>query len=144
MALGVGVSLNNAKAVFDAIWSAYRRKPSEFVRTPKYGVSGQSKAKFKTKSVFTFSRLALPIVEIAFGFYMISCTWISVWYLCGLWPGQPKSGIATVPFLLIFAGGFLYVGFGSLHAMWQMHRDAMESQREILPVPEEIEPLQTT
>ena len=144
MALGVGVSLNNAKAVLDAIWTAYRRKPSEFVRTPKYGVSGQSKAKYKTKSVFTFSRLALPIVEIAFGVYMISCTWISVWYLCGLWPGQPKSGIATVPFLLIFAGGFLYVGFGSLHAMWQMHRDSLEAREEILPVAEEIEPLQIT
>jgi hypothetical protein len=55
---------------------------------------------------------------------MLCCTWISVWYLCGLWQGQPKSGIATVPFLLIFAGGFFYVGFGSLAAMWQMHRDA--------------------
>ncbi len=40
MALGVGVSLNNAKAVLEAIWGAIRRKPSEFVRTPKYGVTG--------------------------------------------------------------------------------------------------------
>ncbi len=143
MALGVGVSLNNAKAVLDAIWTAYRRKPSEFVRTPKYGVSGQSRARYKTKSVFTFSRLALPIVEIAFGSYMVCCTWISVWYLCGLWPGQPKSGIATVPFLLIFAGGFLYVGFGSLHAMWEMHRDSLPAE-EALPVADEIEPLQIT
>jgi len=144
MSLGVGVSLNNAKAVLDAIWTAYRRKPSEFVRTPKYGVSGQSKAKLKQKGIFTFSRLALPIIEIAFGCYMLCCTWISVWYLCGLWPGQPKSGIFTVPFLLIFASGFFYVGFGSLWAMWQMHREATEAQREVLPVGEDVEPLQTT
>ena len=31
--------LNNAKAVFEAIWSSIRGKPSEFVRTPKYGVT---------------------------------------------------------------------------------------------------------
>jgi len=66
----------------------------------------------------------LPIVEIAFGCYMLACTWISVWYLCGLWPGQSKGGLATVPFLLIFAGGYFYVGAGSLYAMWQMHREA--------------------
>jgi len=48
-----------------------------------------------------------------------------------------------VPFLLIFAGGFFYVGFGSLAAMWQMHRDAMEAQAAVLA--EEIEPpLQAT
>src|SRR5688572_9368789 len=138
MGLGVGVSLNNAKAVIDAIWTAIRRKPSEFVRTQKYGITGQARAKMRKQSVFTFSRLALPIVEIAFGSYMIACTWISVWYLCGLWPGQSKGGLATVPFLLIFAGGYYYVGFGSLYAMYQMHREAnaveVESEVEAEPV----------
>src|SRR5215469_238478 len=43
MALGVGVALNNAKAVFEAIWCAIRHKPAEFVRTPKYGVTGNDR-----------------------------------------------------------------------------------------------------
>ncbi len=44
MSLGVGLGLNNAKAVFEAIWGAIRHKPSEFVRTPKYGAgSGDRK-----------------------------------------------------------------------------------------------------
>ena len=43
MSLGVGLGLNNAKAVFEAIWGAIYKKPSEFVRTPKYGVTGQQK-----------------------------------------------------------------------------------------------------
>src|SRR3954463_9683118 len=133
MGLGVGISLNNAKAVLEAIWGAIRNKPSEFVRTPKYGVTGQAKSKLRSSNVFTLNKLALPIIEIAFGCYMASCIWISVWYLCGLWAGQPKSGIASLPFLLIFAGGYFYVGVSSVWTMWKMH---MESQEELAEAPE--------
>ncbi len=124
MALGVGIGINNAKAVIEAIWSAIQRKPSEFVRTPKYGSTGAGRTKWRKGSVFTFSRLVLPILEIAFGCYMGSCLWISLWYQCGIWPGQDKSGWASVPFLLIFASGYFYVGFGSLYAMYKMHQEA--------------------
>jgi cellulose synthase/poly-beta-1,6-N-acetylglucosamine synthase-like glycosyltransferase len=147
MGLGVGISLNNAKAVLEAIWGAIRKKPSEFVRTPKYGVTGKARQSYARKQeaaaagedapvlppapkYLTFKRLALPIVEIAFGCYMASCIWISVWYLCGLWPGQSKSGIASLPFLLIFAGGYLYVGVGSVMALWKMQMDAQEELAE--------------
>src|SRR5258706_2295599 len=57
MALGVGVSLNNAKAVFEAIWSAIRRKPSEFVRTLKYGMTTGRNKTFRPARVLTFTRL---------------------------------------------------------------------------------------
>ena len=50
MALGVGVSLNNAKAVIEAIFSSARRKPSEFVRTPKYGVTGRDRTNWAPSS----------------------------------------------------------------------------------------------
>jgi cellulose synthase/poly-beta-1,6-N-acetylglucosamine synthase-like glycosyltransferase len=138
MGLGVGVSLNNTKAVLEAIWGAIRRKPSEFVRTQKYGVTGHARHKHRKQAVFTFHRLALPIVEIAFGCYMLCCLWISVWYLCGLWPGQTKSGIGTVPFLTIFAGGYFYVGFGSLLALWQMYREAAAAEQAAVAEPTEI------
>jgi len=130
MALGVGVGLNNAKAVFEAIWGAIRRKPSEFVRTPKYGSTGMGRTKWRRERVFTFHRLVLPILEIAFGCYMASCLWISFWYQCGILPGSDKSGWASVPFLLIFAGGYFYVGFGSLYAMWKMNQEAEETAAE--------------
>ena len=65
---------------------------------------------------------------------MASCIWISVWYLCGLWPGQSKSGIASLPFLLIFAGGYLYVGVGSVMALWKMQMDA--AHEELAEAPE--------
>src|SRR5688572_13220287 len=146
MGLGVGISLNNAKAVLEAIWGAIRKKPSEFVRTPKYGVTGKARyarsqqaaavaalepgeepaPAVQAPKYLTFKRLALPIVEIAFGCYMACCIWISVWYLCGLWPGQTKSGIASLPFLLIFAGGYFYVGVGSVYALWKLQMQAQE------------------
>ncbi|HYO10395.1 MAG TPA: glycosyltransferase [Tepidisphaeraceae bacterium] len=135
MSLGVGVSINNARAVFSAIWGAIHKKPSEFVRTPKYGVTGQSRHKHKKETIFTFNRLMMPIIEIAFGCYMASCLWISFWYQCGILPGSDKSGWASVPFLLIFAGGYFYVGFGSLYAMWQMSQEQEEEATEILELP---------
>jgi hypothetical protein len=117
MSLGVGIGLNNAKAVFEAIWCAARRKPSEFVRTPKYGVTGNNR-KWRQARIFTPKKLWLPILEIAFGTYMVVCILISLWY---------AFGYSSIPFLLIFAGGYFYVGFSSLHVLWKMHREAEEA-----------------
>ncbi len=115
MGLGVGISINNAKAVVEAIIGAIRRKPSEFVRTPKYGVSGLQRSQWKHQRVFTTKRLMWPLVEIAFGCYMGVCIFISVYY---------HWAMSALPFLIIFAGGYFYVGFGSLYALWNMHHEA--------------------
>ena len=107
MSLGVGLGLNNAKAVIEAVWGAIYKKPSEFVRTPKYGVTGQQR-KWTNALIFTPKRLWLPSLEIAMGVYMFMCICMSLWW---------NFGQASIPFLLIFAGGYFYVGFSSLHAM---------------------------
>jgi cellulose synthase/poly-beta-1,6-N-acetylglucosamine synthase-like glycosyltransferase len=112
MALGVGICVNNTKAFIEAIWSHLRKKDSEFVRTPKYGVTGRD-TKFRPASLFTLKRLTVPIVEIAFGIYMCCFIFISVWY---------SYAVISLPFLAIFAGGYLYVGFSSLSVLWQMHQ----------------------
>ena len=117
MALGVGISLNNAKAVIEAILSHVGRKPSEFVRTPKYGTNGKVRSAWSGNSVFTFKRLALPIVEIAFGIYTLSFIVISLKW---------DFGWSSIPFLAIFAGGYFYVGFSSLWVLWKMHQDVQE------------------
>src|SRR5687768_7179711 len=125
MGLGVGISLNNTKAVFEAIWSAIKRRPSEFVRTPKYGVTNSASATgFRGAQVFTLHRLALPIIEIAFGLYMATCIWISLWY---------GFGRGSVPFLVIFAGGYFYVGFSSLYVLWRMQQEAEEELADAEP-----------
>ncbi len=149
MGLGVGICLNNAKAVLEACWSAFRGKPSEFVRTPKYGVTGlgrhseeigQSSTYFAgetdtaarpiqqrpaRRNFLTLNRIMLPMLEIAFGVYMASCIFISLYY---------KWGRASVPFLLIFAGGYFYVGVSSLTALYKMQA------RQVIAV---IEPAST-
>jgi cellulose synthase/poly-beta-1,6-N-acetylglucosamine synthase-like glycosyltransferase len=117
MALGVGVSLNNCKAVLEAVWGAIRRKPSEFVRTPKYGVTGKATNMWQSAGFLTLRRLALPIIEIAFGCYMSCWIFISVYY---------SFCVSSVPFLCIFAGGYFYVGFNSLHVLLRMHKKAGE------------------
>jgi cellulose synthase/poly-beta-1,6-N-acetylglucosamine synthase-like glycosyltransferase len=136
MALGVGVSLNNAKAVLEAFWSAIWRKPSEFVRTQKYGGSGASRKSCRGGGgILTLRKLSLPIIEIAFGCYM-SC-WILfslIWNFC----------LQSVPFLMIFAGGYFYVGFNSLITLYRMHREATEPESEVPdPVVEAPEPIST-
>src|SRR5207249_11358803 len=110
MAIGVCICLNNTKAVFEAIWGAIKRKPSEFVRTPKYGVSGKTRNDWKHRedpligkqlasdpaaaialsnntsvgasvpNFLTVKRLMLPVIEIAFGCYMSSFIFISLYY----------------------------------------------------------------
>jgi cellulose synthase/poly-beta-1,6-N-acetylglucosamine synthase-like glycosyltransferase len=123
MSLGVGLGLNNAKAVLEAIWGAIRRKPSEFVRTPKYGVTGKDNQKWRRRqSVFTPKRLVLPILEIAMGLYMVVCMWISLVY---------SFGKMSIPFLLVFASGYFYVGVGSLYALYQMNREATAAAVEL-------------
>lgn len=123
MAIGVGVSINNTRAVIEAIWSWLRRQESEFVRTPKYGVVGMSKTtRWRRDGVFTVKRLWQPAIEIAFGIYTAYCLYLAI----GAFSANPDqlgiSGLAGVPFLMIFSGGYFYVGFGTIHAMWKMHQ----------------------
>jgi hypothetical protein len=48
---------------------------------------------------------------------MMSCIYISL---------QWNFGQGTIPFLLIFAGGYFYVGFSSIHVLWKMQQEADE------------------
>ena len=67
------------------------------------------------EACLTLKRLWLPILEIAFGAYMLVCILIALWY---------HFGYGTIPFLIIFAGGYFYVGFASLHALWKMNKES--------------------
>jgi hypothetical protein len=136
MALGVGICINNAKAVIEAIWSSIRPskgpkgRSGEFVRTPKYGGNTRNAwtaeasrpanyvaPRLNRPAIFTLKRLTLPIIEISFGIYMSCFIFISLYY---------QFAYASVPFLCIFAGGYFYVGFSSLYVLYRMQQDAEE------------------
>lgn len=130
MALGVGVSINNTRAVVEAFWAHLRKKESEFVRTPKYGVVGlDQNRRWRRDGVFTVKRLWQPMLEIAFGLYTAICLYKAIEAYVR-WPDDVGiSGLAGIPFLTIFACGYFYVGFGTLYAMWKMqHQKAVAEE----------------
>ena len=60
LALGIGMSVNNGKAVLEALFS----NNSEFVRTPKYGI--EKKDKKRTRSHYKALKSFAPIFELLF------------------------------------------------------------------------------
>ena len=48
---------------------------------------------------------------------MASCAFISIRW---------GYGLMSVPFSLIFAGGYFYVGFSSLYALYRMNQEAVQ------------------
>ena len=102
LALGVGLSLNNAKAVLEAIFN----HQSDFTRTPKYGIERKSQSWRSCK--YRPLRSALPMAEMAFALYFSYFVWYALVH----------HQFLSVPFLLMFQGGFLYVAFFSLAPWW--------------------------
>ena len=99
IALGIGISVNNAKAVLEAIFG----RETPFVRTPKYNV-GETRSAKKTRFRYAGSRQGLPFVEIALGFYFSVITTIAVQH--GL--------IVSSLFLSLFMAGYFWVGIAPL------------------------------
>lgn len=97
MSLGIGLSINNCRAVIEAL-VGYK---TGFVRTPKYGVtkSGESFKHVK----YGFKLNWQPWVETAMGIYF-------VW---GIVHAITLGAYASVPFLALFCTGYLYVGLGT-------------------------------
>src|SRR6476659_3993794 len=98
MSVGIGLSINNTRAVFEALLN----KESEFARTPKYRIEGDSDEWVGKK--YRQSVAVQPLVELALGLYF---TWTIFYALA--------NGIyATIPFLVLFQVGFLYTGLLSI------------------------------
>ena len=93
IALGVGLSINNARAVIEAVFN----HPSEFRRTPKYGIL--CKAQTWRSCRYMPLKSLLPIIEIGFGIYF------SYFVYYAFRQGQ----YFTLPFLVMFQVGFFYV-----------------------------------
>ena len=123
MAIGVGVAINNTRALLEAFWTHYRKQDSVFVRTPKYGVVGLARATaWRRDSVFTLKSLWQPTLEILFGVYMSYCLYLAIDMFFRNKVEVGITGLAGVPFLAIFAGGYFYVGLATLHALWKMQQ----------------------
>lgn len=94
LGIGIGISLNNAKAVVEALVG----HESPFVRTPKYGVVRGSS--WKSMMYIPRARL-LPLLEFLLGVWFTGS--IAVVLLSG------HISFYSLPFLVLFQFGFFYV-----------------------------------
>ena len=118
MAVGIGLSVRNAKAVLEAIFGVQ----SEFARTPKYRIEGQA-GTWQRKSYRNRADW-MPFIEVGLGLYFAVTVYYSV----------QNENYFTAPFLLLFVWGYLYTGLMSLGQVW------IERLRFGVRAPEEIRP----
>jgi len=98
MAVGIGLAVNNSRAVIEALLD--RRTP--FERTPKYGIRRQTDDWVGKK--YRQAVLLQPMIELALGFYFTATVFYAL-----------ANGIyGTLPFLVLFQAGFLYMGLLSV------------------------------
>jgi cellulose synthase/poly-beta-1,6-N-acetylglucosamine synthase-like glycosyltransferase len=105
LALATGMSVNNSFGVIEALL----RRKSEFTRTPKAGSSGTSPS---ARPRLRASRMILPGLEILFALYFAYC----------VWNAAIQRQWMSIPFLLMFLAGFLYVAWTSLQlpVLWRI------------------------
>jgi cellulose synthase/poly-beta-1,6-N-acetylglucosamine synthase-like glycosyltransferase len=98
MSIGIGLCVNNTRAVLEAMFG----KPSDFERTPKYGIERESDEWIGKK--YHQSVGIQPILEVALGLYFTA----TVFYALS------HQIYGTLPFLILFQVGFLYTGLLSI------------------------------
>ena len=118
MAVGIGLSVRNAKAVMEAILGVR----SEFARTPKYRIEGQS-GTWRRKGYRNRAGW-MPYLEVALGLYFAATVYYAI----------QNENYLTAPFLLLFVWGYLYTGLMSLAHVWS------ERLRFGVRAPEEVRP----
>jgi cellulose synthase/poly-beta-1,6-N-acetylglucosamine synthase-like glycosyltransferase len=100
MALGIGLGVNNARAVIEAL----RGRPSPFVRTPKYG--DRSARRYRAR------RDPRLVFELLLSLYFTGA--LAVAAALGAW--------ASLPFLALFWWGYTYTGLLGLGELVQRAR----------------------
>jgi hypothetical protein len=97
MAIGIGLSINNARAVIEAA----RGRASEFRRTPKYALT---RRKDLRRRLYRGRRNRDTWLELALALYFAGVVVLALF--TGLW--------AALPFLMLFLVGYLYTSASTL------------------------------
>ena len=103
MAVGVGLTIINTRAVLEALFGVQ----SAFARTAKYAI-GQRPVNLEVKRYRRRSGW-LPYAEIAVGMYFLGMCVFAI----------ETYNFLSLPFLLLFVGGYFWAGFGTLYQEYQ-------------------------
>ncbi len=99
MSVGIGISINNAKAVIEGLLGY----DTEFVRTAKHCVEDQNCTLGNMK--YRARRGVMPLIELFFAAYFIATIYIAI----------IGKHYISIPFLAMFFWGYLYVGTLSVY-----------------------------
>lgn len=121
LALGIGMSISNAKAVLEAVFN----HETEFTRTPKYGI--ERKKQRWSAAKYSSIKSLLPLVELAFALYfayfIVDAARTGNWF--------------SLPFLALFLGGFGYVSWSSISQWfprWETRSEDDTDPNEIVAI----------
>jgi hypothetical protein len=119
LALGIGMSVNNVKAVLEAVFN----RKSGFVRTPKYGDSASvgGSSVFKRTGSYKAHKSLTPAVEFLFGCFFL--------FVVG--DALATGNLVSFIFLLPFPIGFLYTSLSSLSGILHENRAGKEKPSQI-------------
>jgi hypothetical protein len=117
MALGIGLSVNNARAVVEALMGY----ETGFVRTPKAGVGGSVKK--SSRGAYRAMATFQPLVELGLAAYMT----YGIAYLI------EREVYYSIPFLVLFQVGFGYVALSSISEA--LHGTVIRWARVFTPAP---------
>ena len=115
LALGIGMSINNAKAVLEALFN----HQTGFVRTPKYGIGQKARTDWK-KSSYKAMKTLTPVVELLFGFF----------FLFVVVEAAANDRWSSAILLLPFPVGFFYTSLSSMARLLPSGRVASDSTAE--------------
>lgn len=99
MSLGIGLSVNNSKAVLEALFN----RETEFKRTPKYMIE-KKKDRWLGKK-YRGEINSLVLFELFLGIY----------FTFNIYFAYINKIYVSIPFLMIFQIGFFYVAFLSIY-----------------------------
>lgn len=120
LSLAIGMSVNNARAVLEAMLG----HKSGFTRTPKYGSGTSVSPEAPPKKKFRLTSI-LPTVELGFTAYFFYCAWSAI----------AAQKWLSLPFILLFLVGFGYVFIKSTNFSFRPLQPARrDSDEDVEPV----------
>lgn len=126
LALGVGMAVNNAKAVLEGMFS----RSVEFVRTPKFGESkeGALAVEQRAAGYKALKSGLVPVFELLFGTFFLGVELVNLHY------GITQNPLGLLNFLLMSPFlGFFYTGVSSvcrlIHGMLRRRRASVAFQK---------------